>query len=168
MKSVLRVAFMLWVFSGWPLQAVAADQKPAGIESIEIVAQKMDADKKQKTALFSGNVVATRGEMTLYAEQLTLFFADQGDQNSQQQVERIEARGKVCVVDGGRIAKANELDYRQKVQEIVLRGNVSIQEGENLVTGDEIILDLRENQTQVKSSDGGRIRAIFQPEQAPE
>jgi lipopolysaccharide export system protein LptA len=165
MKAVLLMAFMLWAFSGWPLPAAAENQKPTANESIEVVAQKMDADKKQRTALFSGNVVATRGEMTLYAEQLTLFFAEQGERGSQQRVERIEARGKVCVVEGGRIAKADELDYRQTEQEIVLRTNVSIQEGENLVTGDEIILDLRQNQTQVKSSEGGRIRAIFQPDQ---
>lgn len=168
MKSVFWLAFMLWVFSLGAMQAAAAQQKPTVNEPIEVVAQKMEADKKQRKALFSGNVVATRGEMTLYAEQLTVFFADQGDRNGPQRVERIEARGKVSVVESGRIAKADELDYRQKSQDIVLRGNVSVQEGENLVTGDEITLDLRENQTRVKSSAGSRIRAIFQPEQESE
>jgi len=168
LKSVFWVVFMLLMFYGWPRSADAEKQVPGANEPIEVVAQTMEADKKQQTALFSGKVVATRGTMTLYADQLTLFFANQEKQNNRQLIERIEARGKVSVVDDQRIAKANELDYHYITEEIVLRGNVSVQEGENLVTGDEITLDLRTNQTRVKSSDGGRIKAIFQPEQESE
>lgn len=165
MKSALWLVFVLCAFLSGLASAVAQDLIPATKEPIEIVAQTMEADKKQQTALFRGNVVATRGEMTLYAEQLTLFFAEKSEQNNQQRIKSIEARGKVSVVDNQRIAKANELDYQYASQEIVLRGDVSVQEGENLVTGDEITLDLRDNQTRVKSNDGNRIKAIFQPGQ---
>jgi len=165
LKSVFWVVFMLLMFYGWPRSADAEKQVPGANEPIEVVAQTMEADKKQQTAIFSGKVVATRGALTLYADQLTLFFTEQTTQNNRQKIERIEARGKVSVVDDQRIAKANELDYHSVTEEIVLRGNVSVQEGENLVTGDEITLDLRTNQTRVKSRDGGRIKAIFQPEQ---
>lgn len=159
-------------FYGWLLisfillaSPVVADEKnrqeaPAG--PIEVTSQQMEADQLSGQVFFSGEVVAKRGTMTVYADNLTLFFVEI---DGERKVERLAAKGSVRVVDGDRIATAEQLDYLQAEEKMTLTGDAEIHQGKNLVSGEEIVLFIRENRSLVKSGKDGRVKAIFLPQQ---
>jgi lipopolysaccharide export system protein LptA len=127
---------------------------------IEVTSQRMESDQQAGKVLFVGEVVGKRGSMTIYAEQLALYFVEE---DGQRNLDRIEAAGKVRVVDGERVATAERLDYLQASEKMTLSGNAEVHQGGNLVKGDEIEIFVREDRSLVKSDKGGRVRAIFTP-----
>jgi lipopolysaccharide export system protein LptA len=135
--------------------ALAAPDGP-----IEVSSQRMEADQQSGNVIFSGQVVAKRGEMTIYAEQLKLYFVESDEKR---EIERLEADGSVRVVDGERVATAQKLEYVQTEEKMTLTGEAEIHQGGNLIAGDEIVLFIRENRSLVKSDKDGRVRAVFLP-----
>ncbi len=158
-------------FCGWVLISLlllatpvmaAEEAAPSAPEGpIEVTAQRMDADQSSGEVLFSGDVVAKRGSMTVYADQLTLVFIET---ENERKIERLEAEGAVRVIDGDRVATANRLDYLQAEEKMTLTGDAMIHQGGNQVAGDEIVLFLRENRSLVKSGKDGRVKAVFLPQ----
>ena len=145
-----------------PVLAVE-EQSPAAADGpIEVTSQQMEADQQSGRVHFSGKVVGKRGDMTIYADQLTLFFVEI---DAVRKVERLEAQGSVRVVDGERIATAQKLEYLQATEKMILSGDAEVHQGGNLVAGDEIVLFIRENRSLVKSGKDGRVRAVFLPAQ---
>jgi len=157
MKTLLPLlALVLFVAS-----AVIAESlpQPAALP-IEVTAQQLAADQGQGQATFSGEVVATQGDITLYCDKLTVFSLPEGDQ-----VDRLEAFGNVRVVQLDRIATADRAVYRQRQGTLALYGNAAVHQGQNRVAGEEIIVYLQENRSVVKSGDGGRVKALLFPQQ---
>lgn len=161
---MMRYGWMLLILMSLAAPLMAATETGLTVPQgpIEITSQQMEADQQSGSVEFSGNVIAKRGTMTVYAERLTLHFVEA---KGRREIERMEASGKVRVVDGDRIATAEHLDYLQAEEKMTLRGNAEIHQGENLVAGDEIVLFVRENRSLVKSSKDGRVRAVFLPRQ---
>jgi len=134
--------------------------KTAVGDPIDITAAKLDVDEQAGTAVFTGQVVVKQGDMTVYAERLVVYR----DQKSNQ-IIKIEASGGVRVVQQDRIGTAQQATFYQQEEKLVLVGNAKIKQGQNLVSGDEISLFLKENRSLVKSVEDGRVRAVFFPEQ---
>jgi len=128
---------------------------------IEVTAQQLEADQQQRQAIFSGEVVAKQGDITLYSDKLIVYSLPEEDQ-----VDRLEAFGHVRVVQIDRTATADRAIYRQFEETLVLYGNAEVHQGKNRVAGDEIIVYLRENRSLVKSGEnGGRVKAVLFPKQ---
>ncbi len=144
------------VLAGEEISRAAADGP------IEVTSQQMEADQQSGKVHFSGKVIGKRGGMTIYADQLTLFFVEL---DGIRKIERLEAEGSVRVVDGERIATAQKLEYLQATEKMILSGDAEVHQGGNLVAGDEIVLFIRENRSLVKSGKDGRVRAVFLPAQ---
>lgn len=141
----------------------AEEQAPAAPEGpIEVTSQQMESDQQSGNVTFRGKVVGKRGAMTIYADQLILFFVESDGSRT---IERLEAEGSVRVVDGERVATAQKLEYEQATEQMTLKGDAEIHQGGNLVAGDEILLFVRENRSLVKSAKDGRVRAVFLPAQ---
>ena len=164
MKPIWCGLLLMLYLSGVSLCA-CAEEVPAMPEGpIEVTSRQMEADQNSRQVVFTGDVVAKRGGMTVYAERLTLFFVEAG---KERRIERLEGEGGVRVVDGQRVATAQHLDYLQAQEKMILTGDAQIHQGENLVAGEEIVLFLRDNRSLVKSGKDGRVRAVFLPQQAP-
>ncbi|MDA3902235.1 MAG: lipopolysaccharide transport periplasmic protein LptA [Desulfuromusa sp.] len=132
-------------------------------QPIEITAQQLEVLQQQRQSIFTGNVVAKQGEMTLYAENLIVVF-----QKDQDQVERLDAIGEVRVLQLDRIATAEKAVFHQLEEILVLTGNAEVTQGKNKISGDEITLYLKENRTLIKSSEKSRVKAIIVPEKKQE
>ena len=145
-----------------PGVAAEKESQAAPDGPIEVTSQQMEADQQGGKVHFSGKVVGKRGDMTIYANHLTLFFVET---DGSRIIERLEAEGSVRVVDGNRVATAQKLLYLQVSEKMTLSGNAEIHQGGNLVAGDEIVLFLREDRSMVKSGKDGRVRAVFLPAQ---
>ncbi len=156
---VLLLLFLLMTNS---VQA-AEDKAPTAPEGpIEVTSQQMEADQQSGTVHFTGKVVGKRGEMTIYADKLSLFFVEV---DAVRKIERLEAEGSVRVVEGERVATAQKLQYFQATEKLVLLGDAEVHQGGNLIAGDEIVLFVREDRSLVKSGKDGRVRAVFLPAQ---
>jgi lipopolysaccharide export system protein LptA len=154
-RLLLFLMMALWVAPVWCAQQDIAPRGP-----IDITAARLDVDEQSGKAVFSGQVVVKQGDMTVYAEKIVVYRA-----GTSEQIEKIEASGGVRVVQLDRVGTAQTASFFQQEEKLVLSGDARIQQGANLVSGDEIILFLRDNRSLVKSGEDGRVRAVFFPEQ---
>ena len=143
--------------------ALAAPATPfatASREPVEITADRLEADEAAKTLVFIGHAVAQQGDVTIRGDRLTIFTAAGGND-----VERIVAEGSVRIEQGQRLATSGRAEFLRAEERIVLTGSPRVSEGANSVKGQEIVLYLRENRSVVKGGQGGRVNAIFTPQQ---
>ncbi len=145
--------------------AVAAEQAPLLNKElpVEITAQQLEMMQQQRQSIFSGDVVAKQGDMTLTAAKLTVFL-----QKEQDQIDRLEASGAVKVTQLDRVATADKAVFYQLEEKLVLTGDATVVQGTNKVSGAEIVLYLKENRSVVKSLDRGRVKAVIVPEKKQE
>jgi lipopolysaccharide export system protein LptA len=154
---LLLLLIGLWALPAGAATIAAENVSPEG--PIDITAERLDADEQNGTAVFSGQVIAKRGDMTVYAETLTLYRV-----GTTKQLERIEASGGVRIVQQDRVGTAQRARYELAEEKLILSGDAHVQQGQNQVSGDEIILFVEENRSLVKSGEDGRVRAVFFPE----
>ena len=127
-------------------------------QPIEITAQQLEVLQQQRQSIFTGDVVAKQGEMTLYADKLIVVF-----KKNQDQVERLEVIGGVRVLQLDRIATAAKAVFYQAEERLILSGNAEVTQGQNKISGDEITLYMKENRSLVKSSENSRVKAVIVP-----
>lgn len=86
-------------------------------QSIKIKSNELATDTGKRTSVFSGNVSARQGDLTIFAEKLIITYsADNND------VEKVEAFDKVRIIQGVRQAQADHAVYEVKAGRITLDG----------------------------------------------
>lgn len=170
----------------------AADKKggPKGPQDefpLHITAARLEADQKERTIIFSGQVKATYGDNILYADQLRVYYeppaagaapkaaapspekketSPLGDLGGEK-IDRIVASGGVRFVQGEKVATGREATYYRKRDEIVLVGNPQVWSAENTLKGERIVFNLKENRVRVESSAQKRVEAHLFPANQP-
>lgn len=122
---------------------------------VEIQSQQLEIMQQENKSIFSGDVVATQGDMTLSADELSVFFADEN------QIDRLEAVGHVRFSQLDRIATSEKAIYHQLTGVLLLVGNATVKQGGNLVSGEEITFYVKENRSVVKGSSQQRVKAVI-------
>jgi lipopolysaccharide export system protein LptA len=147
-----------------PVHGEKADQdKPTQIE-----ANRMSADDTQRMNIFEGNVVLTKGTISLRADRIVVRQDAEGYQFStatgnpvrfkqRQDPKEGEKEGKW--VDGE--ALRIELDDRN--QKIELFDSARVNRGGDEVAGNYIFVDQRSDFFSVKGGPGERVKAVIQP-----
>jgi len=118
-------------------------------EPVVVTSNRMEADHLGEQVTFSGAVTLKKEDVTLHADTLRVFY----DPRSKG-VREIRARGKVRVVQEGRVALADKAVYFSKEEKIVLTGDARVIENDNQVGGERITLFIRENRSFVE---GGNV-----------
>ena len=164
MRIDLILKYMLLLLFAWTLNAGAVDFFAAADsdQPLEITSSQLEVFQEERTSVFSGDVVARQGEMTLYTDQLTVVFDDQND------VSRVEAAGNVRIDEPLRNERGNHAVFDRGADTLILSGNAEVVQGENRIAGDEITLFIGQNRSVVRSKDTGRVRAVILPEKKPE
>jgi lipopolysaccharide export system protein LptA len=133
--------------------------QPASLP-IEVSAQQLDASQEKGQAVFSGEVVARQGDITLYCDKLIVH-----SQSGAEQLDHLEALGNVRFVQRDRTATADRAIYRQLQGTLILYGHAAVHQGQNSVTGNEITVYLQENRSVVKGGESERVKAVLFPDQ---
>lgn len=152
----------------------AAPNQIGGNGPIMIDADRLEVLDKEKKAIFSGNVVATRGDMTVRSSVMTVFYdadlangqakpAPAPGANSNQSVRKIEMTGKVFFSQRDQQATGDNAVYERASETLVLTGDVVLTQCQNVVTGPRLVVNLRTNQAQVEGAPGTRVRSIIVP-----
>ncbi|HMK55765.1 MAG TPA: LptA/OstA family protein [Dissulfurispiraceae bacterium] len=126
-----------------------AEQKNAATPTV-ITSESLTADNKARTALFTGSVVAKKGDMTLYADRMLVFYSEGGSGSN---IDRIEADGNVKLIRGDRVVTAGKaIYYAGQDERAVFTESPRASEGKNVVTGTKMTYYMKDDRSVVENS----------------
>jgi lipopolysaccharide export system protein LptA len=125
---------------------------------IDITSDTVEADQKQNTVTFKGNVVAKQEDTTLYANTLIIYY----DPDTKK-LKEIMAVGNVKLVQLERRATSDKATFQQEENRIVLDGEAVVREGENVIRGERIIYYVDQEKSVVEGGKGSRVNTRITP-----
>jgi lipopolysaccharide export system protein LptA len=125
---------------------------------IDITSDTVEANQKQNTATFKGNVVAKQEDVTLYANTLLIIY----DPDTKK-LKEIIATGNVKVVQMDRRATGQKATFDQDKNKVVLDGDAVVREGTNVIRGERITFYVEEERSVVEPVKGGRVSTSITP-----
>lgn len=164
--EVFRMTFTLRFFVlavGLALLAggVAAQQKIAFGDldqdttlPVQVSADQLAVNNADGSAVFSGNVVVTQGEMKLAAAEVKVTYGTE-----QNDIQELVASGGVTVTNLGDAAEAQQAVYTIDSGVIVLSGDVLLTQGPSAMAGQKLTINLKDGTGVME----GRVTTTFQP-----
>jgi lipopolysaccharide export system protein LptA len=150
-------------------------------QPVKIDAATLEVRDKNKTATFSGNVQVVQGDTTLRCRTLAVFY-DNGNGDSanntmtsakpgpsgQSRIKRLEAKGGVTVIQKEQTATGETGIFDMASNTVTLSGNVVVKQAENVLRGDQLVVDLATGEARFTSgkSGTGRVQGMFLPSAA--
>ena len=139
----------------------AADLLGSGASSdqpIDIRSDRLEANDAKKQMRFIGNVVAKQGDLTIYAQEITLYYSEGGGD-----IDRVEALRDVRIVQGEKVATGQKGVFHNREAKIVLTGSPRVNQGQDFISGEQITVFINEERSEVLGQEGGRVNAVFHP-----
>lgn len=158
-KYFFCMTTVILVFASMALAAPAdqSNRKDRSSLPITIKSNELTADNKGKTAIFTGKVVAKQGDITIFADRITVNYADnKGD------VEKIEAAGNVRMVQQNKTGLAAQAVYDSRDGRITLTGNPKVMQGTDSISGKVITYYVDDDRSVVTGGDE-RVHAVINP-----
>ncbi len=131
----------------------------AGIP-IEVSADKFTIDEKTRNAVFEGNVVITRQGLDLRARTVTIVYGAGG----QTDIDSLVASGDVRIKAAGQDATGERASFDPATQILRLTGGVRVRNAQGTLNGPELVVNLRDNTSVFRGSEGGRVTGVFTPQ----
>ena len=124
---------------------------------LKIVSKNMLYDQKTNNTQFSGNVILTYGNIKLMAKDLKIKYENQRDVDSL----RLEfyASGDVVIQNNEQKISGDNAYFNKQDEEIILTGNIIYSQENSLVTGQRLVLDLKEGTASIT----GPVTTTFAP-----
>jgi lipopolysaccharide export system protein LptA len=121
---------------------------------VDVTAGTFSVNNADGTAVFSGNVVVTQGEMTLAAAEVRVAY-----NQDRTAIDQLIASGGVTIVNLADTAKAREAVYTIASGQIVLTGDVVLTQGPTSMTGQKLTVNLKDGTGLME----GRVTTTFVP-----
>ena len=151
MKSLLRIA-MLWL----ALAALGALPVQAA-NPVEISADQFVVDESKREATFTGNVVLSREDLTVWAERVVVIYGEGGLEN----IQALTATGSVRLKTSDQDATGDRAVFNPNTQILRLSGNVTVTNSAGTLNGPELVINLAEKTSVFSSTGGGRVTGVF-------
>ena len=162
MSGMTRLRFLLLI------PALAAVAPASGQQSgrsgfnsnapVDVEADRIEVQDRADRAIFSGNVIARQGNMTMNAARLTVAYTD----TSGVDVHRLEASGGVTLRTPSETARGNFAIYDVNRRIVTLTGGVHLTQGQNRVQGGRLVLDLNSHRAVMDGGGStGRVSGRF-------
>ena len=153
-KSLIRIItlFNFFVFVQFLMfiELSFAQEKKTDGDPVVITSQTLIADNKAKTALFEGSVIAKKGDMTLYADKMLVYYAEEKGSSN---IKKIEAEGNIKLIKEKRVITSRFATYFAEPEEkVIFTGEPVAAEGENVVKGTKMIYFIKEDRSIVENS----------------
>jgi len=163
LKLVLIIGVFFW--NGSPPFAAEA---PTPSKTLSITSKSMTVKNMEHLAVFDGDVVMIKEDMTITSRHAEVTFASKDDtagnsksssglispqsQFSDNEVTLIHATGDVVLKQGEKEAKSKEAFYYQKEDKVILLGDPVAWEKDTKITGTKMTIYLREDRSVVEGS----------------
>lgn len=137
---------------------------------IDISSDHIEVQDRANRAIWTGNVHAVQGDMTMDAQRMTVAYTHATQPGQDPQIQRIDASGGVTVVSPTERAKGNFGIYDLNRRLITLIGGVTLTRGTNVVNGARLVIDLNSGRSTVDGNavgggtdpaNGGRVTGHF-------
>jgi lipopolysaccharide export system protein LptA len=125
---------------------------------IDITSDTVEANQKESTVTFKGNVVAKQEDTTLYANTLVITY-----DSNMKKLKEIMAIGNVKVVQLDRRATSQKATFQQDENKVVFDGDATVREGENVIRGEKVTFYVDEERSVVEGGKGGRVSTMISP-----
>ena len=141
------IAFFLTFFN-----AASEDNK------INIVSDKLNVEMDERKSTFTGNVYAHNKNLKVWSDTMIINLEIKKDE-----IKEILASGNVKIV---RLIEGSEIygdiaNYSLKDEIIVITGNVIVKENGNQISGNELIVDLKNSSSIMVGSGSNRVEALI-------
>jgi len=140
----------------------------------KITSDKMIYQSKTNKVIFEGDVYVWRQDFELWADKLFVYFKAKKETGSKVQgstqelfgpdsgdIDKIVAEGRVHFIRQDKKGECARITYDPKTEEIKMEGNPRLIEGKNEICGQVIILNLKDNTSEVIGNSKQRVQAIF-------
>ena len=127
-------------------------------DPISVDADVLEFDYRTRVLVYKGGVEVTQGDVKLRSKTLRVVL----DDHAENSVKEVVADGDVRVTKGVRWATGGRAEFDQAKQTVVLSNDAVVHDGSNEVSGDRIVVYLRENRSVVEGGNG-RVRAVLYP-----
>jgi lipopolysaccharide transport protein LptA len=116
---------------------------------IEIKADEAEIINRDtgRELVFQHNVLVRQANVTLRSDHLAASY-----RKGESEPEKLVARGKVLVDQGDRRAKCDRVVYMRAAQELTCSGHAELVQGCDIVRGESIQFDLRDNRARVEGA----------------
>lgn len=153
-RIVLPLAFFMLLGA----VCASAAEKPRSELPIELKADQLVSDSNNRTATFTGKVSARQGDVTIFADKLTIRYAPET-----KDVDRVEAFSNVSIIQGNRRAVAQQAVYDTAKGTILLTGNPKVYQGDDILTAKEITYYVDEQRSTATGGPGERVSVEIHP-----
>ena len=142
---------------------IPSESKDAG-RPTTVTADRLEVSRKERRAIYTGNVVATSTDLTVTADRMEFDFDEK-----MEAVERMVAIGNVQVSrsDGTR-AVSQQAIYDVLQERVVLEGRAVVWRRGNMVSGMRITLFITEDREIVQGDETERVTVVVYPKQQQE
>ena len=130
-SSLFRLSGILVVFFLFITVCVFAKEQMKK-DPIVVTSKMLTIDNENNTAVFEHSVVAEAPEMTLYADKMLIFY-----NQDTKTITRIDALGRVKVVEEDRVITADQATYYAHDERVVFKGDLKVVEGKRSISGEE-------------------------------
>jgi outer membrane protein assembly factor BamD len=127
-------------------------------QPIDITSDRVETYTKEGLITFKGNVTARQRDMVIYADSLEAMISQDG-----KTIEKVTAGGNVKIQQGLRVANCEKAIFYNLEKKVVLTGEPRVWEGDNMVSGEEIVVDVERDRVEVKGGSAGRGKAKISP-----
>jgi lipopolysaccharide export system protein LptA len=148
------LAFLAVAASAQQAQVAFGDLNQDTTLPVEISADQLAVNNADGTAIFSGNVLVTQGEMKLSAAEVLVKYTP-----DQKAIDQLVASGGVTITNLGDAAEAQEAVYTIDSGVIVLTGNVLLAQGPSAMAGQKLTINLKDGTGIME----GRVTTTFVP-----
>lgn len=123
---------------------------------VQVSADQLSVNQTDGTAVFTGNVVVTQGQMVLNAATVRVEYAQ-----DKKAIARLVAEGGVKLADGTDAASAQTADYAPETGALILSGDVLLTQGASAISGQKLTISLKTGLGTME----GRVTTTFTPAQ---
>jgi lipopolysaccharide export system protein LptA len=146
---------------------------------VKITAATLEVRDKSKMATFKGDVHVVHNDTEVRCNELVVFYDDERDKSGakkaappdgslgQQQIRRMEARGNVVVTQKDQRAVGDRAEFDMRTNTVTLIGNVIITTADNVVRGNQMVVDLNTGIARMGTGGATRVEGVFNSKAPP-
>ncbi|MBN2570403.1 MAG: hypothetical protein JXB42_13330 [Deltaproteobacteria bacterium] len=172
MKVKYFIILLLSV-SYFPLSFAWGEADAPNNKPVQITSNRLDVYDSKKLAIFSGNVQVKQQDTVITSDELHVFYKGESDNKKEfgdaeamnaGNIDRIEAKGNVTIVQGDRIITGDDAVFFNKEEKVIVTGHTVMQEGKNVIKGGKITFLMREKRSTVERAERERVTATIYSE----
>ena len=127
---------------------------------LEIRSKELNIEQNTGRATFSGNVIATQGNLILTALTLVVEYVLKNSRMTNE-MEKLTANKDVTIVSETQSAVANKMVYDVMSEKIIMTGDVILEEGLSATSGDRLTINLNTGSRRME----GNVRTLILSEE---